>query len=299
MAIINKKDSKFIKNIVENNGPDPYEYDILNNFFFKNGEIVRKGIYNRKELNPELWELLGDAVSEETMQGRVIIKPYGYAGDFEIIDHIYTNWVTPNQKLKKWDYYFHSHAAVKAVRNRKKYFIDLIKKFENKSGQSNIVLCVGSGPGRDIFEYFSSNSSKGLTFDCVDMDINAIQYSEKLCVEYAHSINFYSNNIFRFRTDKYYNLIWSAGLFDYLDDRHFVYLLTHLYKMLAKGGKLIIGNFSTFNPSRDYMEAGDWYLFHRSEQDLISLALKSSIEKKNIKIEAEEERINLFMHIQK
>jgi len=69
--------------------------------------------------------------------------------------------------------------------------------------------------------------------------------------------------------------------------------------MVNPEGSVIIGNFSKYNPSRDYMEAGDWYLFHRNAEKLCSLARESGIEEKNISIESEPEKVNLFMHITK
>jgi len=42
---------------------------------------------------------------------------------------------------------------------------------------------------------------------------------------------------------------------------------------------------------------GDWYLHHRSAEDLMSLARKSGIHHDNIQISSEPEGVNLFLHI--
>ena len=112
-------------------------------------------------------------------------------------------------------------------------------------------------------------------------------------------LQFYCRNIFRFRPNVDYDLVWSAGLFDYLNDKRFIFLLKHLYAMVKPGGSLVIGNFSEYNPSRDYMEAGDWYLNYRSEEKLIELAEKSGLKNGDVFIDSEPERVNLFVEIKK
>ena len=63
-------------------------------------------------------------------------------------------------------------------------------------------------------------------------------------------------------------------------------------------GEIIIGNFNNENPSRDYMEmVGDWMLTHRSENELIALAVKAGAKPTKVWVGQEPEGINLFLHI--
>ena len=50
-------------------------------------------------------------LSLETMQGHAYLKPHGYAGDFELIDKIYTYWKSDDPNLIRWDDYFHSQES--------------------------------------------------------------------------------------------------------------------------------------------------------------------------------------------
>ncbi len=297
MRNIPKQDAFYIRELVDKGGPVPNDYEELNAFFIRLGDLKRAEAENRTEINRELWQILGDAVSLQTMQGKVAIKAHGYAGDYEIIDKIYTKWVSSEPLLANWDHFFHSQAAPSAVRNRKQYFVELLKEAEEKYTNGCRVLSVGSGPGRDIFDFCSVNGAERINFNCVDMDANAIKYSKEICRKYSDLIAFHCQNIFRYKASESFNLVWAAGIFDYLDDRRFIFLLNHLRTMLSAGGRLIVGNFSTYNPSRDYMEAGDWYLFHRDEDELYSLAKESGVSEENISIKSEPERVNLFMHI--
>ena len=63
---------------------------------------------------------------EESLQGHCIRKPYGYAGDFEIIEKLYAQTVSEKPEYRIWDEYAQNTHSSKAVRNRKSYFVDLI-----------------------------------------------------------------------------------------------------------------------------------------------------------------------------
>ena len=161
------------------------------------------------------------------------------------------------------------------------------------------------GLPRDVFEFFNQhnegpNRDKHIQFDCVEFDDVAILYAKTLCFEYMENINFMKANAFRFTTEKRFPLIWSAGLFDYLDDRRFIFLTKRLYDFVDEGGELVIGNFSDYNPSRPYMEVlMDWQLHHRGPEKLTQLAKDSGIPESMIYIGKEQEGINLFLHLKK
>ncbi len=104
----------------------------------------------------------------------------------------------------------------------------------------------------------------------------------------------------RYKPFKTYDLIWSAGLFDYFKDKHFVFLIQKYINYLAEDGDYIISNFSTENPTRRLMEVlSDWYLNHRSQEDLYNIALRACIDKKYVFIDTEPLGVNLFLKIRK
>jgi hypothetical protein len=103
----------------------------------------------------------------------------------------------------------------------------------------------------------------------------------------------------RFQSTDRYNIIWSGGLFDYFSDRLFIVTLKRLLRLLAFNGECIIGNFSTANPTRPYMELGEWYLHHRGAEDLRTLAIQAGARPEMIDIRSEPSGVNLFLHIRK
>lgn len=292
----------YIEKLVSSGGPQPSEYKAFDRWLadiFKEHQV---GKLSENSLTV-LREAFGPALSTQTMQGFALHKPHGYPGDYEIIDNIYRKQTTENPALKRWDQYFHTQTAPTAVRNRKAYFLQLLRGLLNNynSPSSVPVLNVASGPARDIFEFYEKAGSPcPIFFDCVDSDPKAISYAKRLCSSYLQDIRFQKVNAFRFRSNRNYRLIWSAGLFDYLSDKGFQFLLSNLLSLLTEDGELVIGNFSKNNPTRQYMEViGDWHLHYRDEQELIKLALGCGIKRQDICIGREPKGVNLFLHIKR
>ncbi len=230
--------------------------------------------------------------TECTMQGRVFQKKYGYAGDFELIDKIYTEYKSDESTHTQWDEYFHTQPGAIAVRNRKKYFI---AKMKDLYFDGFTVLNLASGPCRDMYELFQSDTNKNFVFDCIELDNKAIEFSKELLSRYK--VNFINKSILRFKPEKNYDVIWSAGLFDYFDDKTFVRILKRFIDQ-SKNAKVIIGNFAYNSSTVPYMELiGEWYLNYRSPDKLIELAIAAGATKNRITIESEPEQMNLFLNI--
>jgi 2-polyprenyl-3-methyl-5-hydroxy-6-metoxy-1,4-benzoquinol methylase len=230
--------------------------------------------------------------------GHILLKPYGYAGDFEIIDRIYTK--NKSEKYSKWDDYSLSNSAAVAVRNRKDYFKAVIK--EQVKGRSELmVLNLASGPARDVFEIFEEamEDRPKLKFTCIDLDKNAISYAKEINSEHLDQIEFVNKNILRFDTTVKHDLVWSAGLFDYFNDKVFILILKRMKNWIKENGEIVIGNFNQeYNPSRHYMEIiGEWYLHHRTEEQLRALAVEAGFSEENITVGRENENVNLFLHL--
>ncbi len=238
------------------------------------------------------------AMTNETLQGHVLNKPHGYAGDYEIIDRFYTFYTAPDERLAKWDNYLHNFAAVKAVRNRKIYIKSVLSaKMAKHTGGDFELLNLASGPARDLYEFFSENPGAPVNAECIDLDKNAIAFAKKLLGDWGSRVKFHNKNILRFTPQKQYDLVWSAGLFDYFNDDIFKRLITRFLKAVKPSGELIVGNFCTTNPDISYMELLDWMLHHRSAEDLIRLAMECGVAREAITVDKEAEGVNLFIRI--
>jgi len=292
-----RQEIEYLKMLAENGGPDEHHYEELGNLYKSVNQKRKQGIMSREDMM-SIWQSLPDVYcTQDTMQGYVLIKPHGYDGDFIIIERIYQGWLSPKPHLVKWDRFFHVQEAPRAVVNRKKYFLDILRGLKNKDVRCD-VLNIGCGPSNDILEFLSEGNSH-VCFECVDYDKNAIEYSYNKIKEkgWLDHVEFFRDNAFKFKPSRQYDLIWSAGLFDYLDEKTFKMLLTKQLAYLKAGGEIVIGNFSINNPTRDYMECGNWFLYHRLPDDLIKIARESGIPDDKIAVKSESLGVNLFLHI--
>ena len=95
-----------------------------------------------------------------------------------------------------------------------------------------------------------------------------------------------------------YDLVYCAGLFDYLSDQVCKRLMTYLYDLVAPGGLLIATNVSTSNPSRNWMEyVLDWHLIYRSARQLSSLAPEAPLAERPVK--AIGDAVNISLELRK
>lgn len=289
---INSIDIKdYIEDVFIRKGIDENEY---NAFYGLMDQVKAEDIeFVRKLISPIL--------NQNTLIGFAHTKPFGYSGDFFIIEKIYQFYLNQDKKFIKWDLLFQATPAVVAVRNRKVLAIGIFEKLNAEAeGLKQEVLILGSGPVTETFEFLEKNPDTPLVFDMLDMDKRAIAYARNKNKKYSDRMTFHNRNVIRHTPGKKYDLIWSAGLFDYFKSKHFVFLLKKYYEYLNEGGEMIIGNFNVENPSRRTMEITcDWFLYHRSVDELKKFALQAGIEKSKIDVIQEPLGINLFLRVKK
>lgn len=288
----------FIKKILEKNGPDFSDNSEFSEWVdsvvrdFRTGKLTKDDIH-------KIREAFGDVLSILTVQGFVLNRPHGYPGDYEIIEKLYLKHASKNPRFHKWDQFLQSQKAAQAVRNRKTYFIELLRNLESVDSSTSIdVLNIASGPCRDILEFFDGEHADKIVFDNVEFDPLAISYAKNLCQNYLKRISWLETNAFKFSTPKRYRFIWSAGLFDYLNEKKFIFLLNRLSNLMTENSEIVIGNFSNNNPTQNYMELlGEWILEHRSKEDLVNIACQCGFDLENIKVGMEPEGVNYFLHL--
>jgi len=278
----------FIKFLVDNGGPELRDYE---EFTFIVNTLDLKYLH-------EFREVINPILNVNTLAGRSYTKPFGYPGDFYLIDHIYSHHVNGDKKYRNWDIFFQNQAGTRAVRNRKDYFLNQCRNLAVKKHGEKKVLILGSGPATDVNEFLNIYTGNDIRFDLVDFDQNAIDYSSHKNKKFEKLISYYKVNVLRFEPFKRYDLIWSAGLFDYFREKHFVYLVKKYLNYMAEGGELVIGNFSTENPSKNLMEViSDWYLNYRTREELLKIAGEAGLLNGKVFIDAEALKVNLFLKI--
>jgi len=222
-----------------------------------------------------------------------IEKPYGYAGDFKIIDLIYKNCPESTGVERLYDNYFLESTISRSVRSRKEDFKDIITTCIAESEKPVRVMNMACGSCREIFELLEEGIiGDDVTFDCYDHDRRALDFAKKLFPK-TTKVKFFQKNALRLATGKNveqelsasYDMIFSMGLFDYLTDKTASRLIEALRKVLKNGGKLCISNVEEkySNPSVHFMEwAGGWNLVYRSQEEFRQLFTEAGFEEGEI-----------------
>lgn len=231
-------------------------------------------------------------------------KPYGYAGDFKIIDDIYNNEPGTVGFARLFDNYYQMSSICVAVRNRKKDFKRIITDLVESRERSSVrIMNLACGSCRDIHELFSLNKKKmeNTVFECMDHDKRALDYAAGL-IGKNENVNYYKLNALRLAAareisdiiHKKYDLIYSTGLFDYLDRKISCRLVRNMKKLLNKKGKLAIASVRDkySNPSVHFMEwVGDWNLIYRDEEQFVNIFTEAGFKKENLHVRYEQQGI--------
>ena len=242
---------------------------------------------------------------KEFLYGQYILhslsKPYGYAGDFEIIDHIYRNEPKTLGFERLYDNYFQMSTITSAVRNRKQDFKRIVlKKIQENPDKKLRVLDIGAGPGRLCLEILEETPFP-VDFYCMDNDPVAIKYAKSLLAKYQE-VHYIQENAVRLALKKDireifpdpFDMIYSTGLFDYFDDRVTVRLLKNLKLTLAPEGTLAISDVRDkySNPSLYYMEwVADWNLIYREDKRFRQLFLEVGFKQEKLCIDFEQQGV--------
>jgi len=233
-------------------------------------------------------------------------KPRGYAGDFLSIHQIYQNQPEGRGRIGSMlDQCFLNLPAAIAVRNRRPLLAEEINEVVAAKGATGAkVTSLACGPAAELFDVYEALPDRSkLTTTLIDIDLQALafvaeQRDKARLQQQMRLIN--ANLIYVVKEREKLNLreqdlVYSIGLIDYFSDKFVIKLLDFIYKALAPGGKVILGNFHPRNPDKVIMDhVLDWRLIHRSEDDMNRLFRASAFARECTKTRFEDQGINLF-----
>lgn len=214
---------------------------------------------------------------EDPFSRRSTHKPRGYAGDAHLIDFVYRSDAIGHEVLASTpagqaicNYWMNSPAA-RSVRDRKTYFTTQLVRTVMRKRKARILV-LASGHFREGDVIIENDAFGDATIICVDQDaVSCAEVERRFPGCGITVLNKKVSSVLHFDDDKF-DLIYAAGLYDYLTDQFAVHLNSHLKSILAPGGRLIVPNFLRSAPNRASMELlQDWFLIYRDETEIRSL----------------------------
>lgn len=243
-----------------------------------------------------------------------LFKPLGYAGDYVTMNIAYTNHYQGESAYAKFlnrmfcDLMI-SRAAIARVPFLKNWIARVIAEHADRPVS---ITSVASGPAREIQDSLSeADSNLRLKVTLFDQDPMALSFAQSALTPFTR--RFGSNVIVRYVNGavKYLvkdpdqfnilsnqDLVYTAGLFDYLRSDVAAILCRNLYQLLNPGGYLIIGNLTHDCNSRGFLEyLVDWNIIYRNDREILDFA--RLIQPSRIWLESEHTGVNRFLVVQK
>jgi hypothetical protein len=253
----------------------------------------------------------GPLVDLSPLTSRCFHKPLGYAGDFEMMNMCYRNESLGDALFgRSLTRVALDSDAGRAVRHRMRYLAAKLEAALTPDRPRPIrILSVAAGPAMELQLLMEEQAwlleAGRVDLALLDQDPAALEHASQCLHALAgragieinlRCVNTSIRTVMEVGLDDSYDLIYSAGLFDYLNDRTVRRAAARLVERLTEGGTAIIGNFNTINPTRPFMELIlDWPLFHRSADDLSWLFAGLG---QGMTVEQESTGVNLFAVIE-
>ncbi len=257
------------------------EFHLSLNRIEKSGKAHAKSFYLKYAQ-----DLLTPYFYESEFGKRAVDKPLGYAGDYEMMNQIYRRKIHSDDLFSQ---VIHKCMIETKTCNSVRYRRELLnnyflKKFSTQADDLR-TLSVASGPAQELQDFIKESSEiikPCATFDLLDLDKTSLVYAQSKLNEISIdlgkdiNLNFINANVIHMAFKKIeripsntYDFIYSAGLYDYLDNNVSKVLTDYLYDILKPGGTLLIGNFSNLNTEKVFTDLVlDWFLIHKSHEDL-------------------------------
>jgi len=216
-------------------------------------------------------------------------KPLGYPGDFEVMRYLYERQFEGQTLLGKAIHLatVYTRGAC-AVRNRKDLVKDRIREAiaaHKGSSKPLRIVSVAAGPAQESFELVGELGRDAPEMELVlfDQDKQALSFAHARLSRLAEEtlspikIIFLHDSIKRLLGDPGifsefgpFQVVFAAGLFDYLRFPTAARLSGNLYKNLAPGGTAYIGNMVPTNPCRWFLEHHlEWFLLYRTREEIL------------------------------
>jgi extracellular factor (EF) 3-hydroxypalmitic acid methyl ester biosynthesis protein len=251
---------------------------------------------------------------------RAFYKPLGYAGDYELVNMMARNAPEGASLFAKVvNTWFVRESPAQAHRNRIRYLLDQLTRETRRTtaaGRDARIFSVACGPAQEVQEFLAEQPmSSRASVTLLDFNEETLQYARAalnnrkarhgrgtllhFIKKSVQSILKESGRTVERPPQDQYDLVYCAGLFDYLSDQVCQRLLNIMYSWLAPGGLLIATNVEPANPARHGMEhLLDWHLVYRSASQLAALRPQGT-DADSAFVRCDDSGVNVFLEVRK
>lgn len=251
---------------------------------------------------------------------RTYAKPLGYAGDYEMVSMMLRDPYEGSSVFAKLiNKLYLEIPPVIAHRNRIVYLTDQItaeiQRVSAAESRQTRIFNLGCGPAQEIQNFLRlRDDADHADFRLLDFNDETLENTGRTLNELkaAHgrqtTLQFEKKSVHQILKDagrpgsaarEQYDLVYCAGLFDYLSDRICRRLLDIFYEMVAPGGLLIATNVHPSNPWRNWMEyLAEWHLVYRDEEQFLRLTPSRAPAAASV-VKADETGVNIFLEVRK
>jgi extracellular factor (EF) 3-hydroxypalmitic acid methyl ester biosynthesis protein len=248
---------------------------------------------------------------------RAYYKPLGYAGDYEMVNMMLRN---DNEGPTTYARIINSlhlqQGPAQAHRNR----IDILDEWLGEAlgeaetnGRPLTGLNVGCGPAVELQRLTrSSPAADRCQLRLMDFSDETLNYTRQRLREAAehsgrspqfefvhesvHNLLRRASNPSGESDEHNYDIVYCAGLFDYLSDRVCSRLMRLFFQWIRPGGRVMVTNVHPSNPAFYRMEhILEWYLIYRDEDHMRQLVPPEWIRR----VFVDHTGINVFMELEK
>jgi extracellular factor (EF) 3-hydroxypalmitic acid methyl ester biosynthesis protein len=252
---------------------------------------------------------------------RTFEKPLGYAGDYEMVSMMtrppYEGSTLYSKMLNVW---FLRQMPAEAHRNRidylKKRILTEALRVSREAKRPARVLNLGCGPAAELQAFFTENESLAApSFTLIDFNEETLQHAQErfnqlgtklgrnLPIQFikksVHAILKEGGRVVEMPQERQFDLVYCAGLFDYLPDAVCQRLVQIFYSWAASGGLVLVTNVDPSNPIKHGMEhLLDWHLIYRDSRDAQRLK-PPELPQELFSVVSETTGVNMFVELRK
>lgn len=250
---------------------------------------------------------------------RTYQKPLGYAGDYEMVNMIMRNPHEGSSLYAKIvNLWFLSQFPARAHRNRIQYLKERLIEETTRLARKNRpirIFNLGCGPASEIQEFLTQTKiCDAAQFTLVDFNEETVLHVGRVLDEIKGRLHRKTTIAIQKKSVHYilkevaktggasrqeYDLVYCAGLFDYLPDSVCKQLNNILYDWLAPEGLLIATNVEACKPFRNMLEfVLDWHLIYRDETRG-SFLVPERAPAQNRCVKKDPTEVNVFIEVRK